>query len=43
MANEYKDREFVLGIDETSCGKGKQTMLLQNNFGGYLADFNGEE
>ena len=43
IAGEYKDREFVLGIGETSCGKGKQTMLLQNSFGGYVADFNGEE
>ena len=43
IAGEYKDREFVLGIGETSCGKGKQTLLLQNSFGGYVADFNGEE
>jgi len=43
IAGEYKDREFVLGIGETSCGKGKQTMLLQNSFGGYVADFHGEE
>ena len=43
IAGEYKDREFVLGIGETSAGKGKQTAILQNSFGGYVADFNGEE
>jgi hypothetical protein len=29
IAGEYKDQEFVLGIGDTSCGKGKQTILLQ--------------
>ena len=43
IAGEYKDREFVLGIGETSCGKGKQTLLLNNSFGEYISYFNGEE
>lgn len=43
IAGEYLDREFVLGIGETSCGKGKQTILLQNSFGEFIQCFNGEE
>ena len=43
LAGEYLDREFVLGIGETSNGKGKQTKLLQNAFGEFIQCFNGEE
>lgn len=43
VAGEYKDRQFVLGIGETSCGKGKQTLLLSNSFGEFICEFNGEE
>jgi hypothetical protein len=43
MAGEYKDRQFVLGVGETSCGKGKQTLLLKNSFGEFISEFNGEE
>ena len=43
IAGEYKDRQFVLGIGATACGKGKQTKLLKNSFGSYVAEFNGEE
>ncbi len=33
----------MLGVGETSCGKGKQTLLLKNSFGEFISEFNGEE
>lgn len=43
LAGEYKDREFLFAIGNTSCGKGIQTNFLYNTFGEYICSFNGEE